>query len=187
MGLLDDLIGQLAGGTPQRQSAPAPQAQSGLGMGTILIALAPIVLAMMRSGSQDQRTQSGGIGAASGGGLGDLLGKMLGGATGAGAGMGGLGGLLEQFQRAGFGNQTSSWVSTGQNEPLPPDAVERTFGRSGLAEIARMAGLSEEDTSRGLAQLIPEMVDRVTPGGQVPDGQSLLSNLSNLSRQLGSA
>jgi uncharacterized protein YidB (DUF937 family) len=157
-------------------------------MSTILIALAPIVLAMMRgSGSQDPRTQSSDLGAGSGGGLGDLLGKMLGTGAAAGAGMGGLGGLLEQFQRAGFGDQTRSWVSTGQNQPLPPDALERTFGRSGLAEIARMAGLSEEDTSRGLAQLIPEMVDRVTPGGQVPDSQSLFSNLSSLSRQLGGA
>ena len=155
-------------------------------MSSVLIALAPVVLAMMR-GSQDQRTQSGGLGTgSSGGGLGDLLGKMFGGTTGS-SGMGGLGGLLEQFRRAGYGDQTSSWISTGQNQPLPPDALERTFGRSSVAEIARMAGVSEEDASRGLSQLIPEMVDRVTPGGQMPDHQALLSNLSNLSRQFGGA
>lgn len=189
MGLLDDLIGQLAGGSARQPSAPGPQARSGPGMSTVLIALAPVVLGMMR-GSQDPRTdprtQSGGPGAGSGGGgLGDLLGSVLGAATAGGAGMGGLGRLLEQFQSAGYGDQTRSWVGTGQNQPLPADAVERTFGRNGLAEIARRAGVSEEDASRGLSQLIPEMVDRMTPEGQVPEGQSLLSNLSTLSRQLG--
>jgi uncharacterized protein YidB (DUF937 family) len=99
--------------------------------------------------------------------------------------MGGLGGLLEQFQRAGFGEQTRSWVGTGQNMPLPPGALEQIFGRGGLAKIAGAAGVSEDDASRGLAQLLPEMVDRVTPGGEVPDGDSLLANLSDLSRSLG--
>jgi uncharacterized protein YidB (DUF937 family) len=185
MGLLDDLIGQLAGGSAQRPGAPAPQATSGPGMSTVLIALAPVVLAML--GNRQRGAQSSGPGASTGGGLGDILGKVLGSGGSSSAGMGGLGGLLEQFQRAGFGVQTRSWVGTGQNQPLPPGALEQTFGRSGLAEIARVAGVSEEDATRGLSQLLPEMVDRVTPDGQVPDGASLLANLSDLSRRLGSA
>src|SRR5262245_57982164 len=140
MGLLDDLIGQL-GGSAQRPDARAPQASSGPGMGTVLVALAPLVIGMLRSSGQGAQAGSGNAG--------------------------GLGGLLDQFRRAGFGDQTNSWVSTGQNMPLPPGAMEQTFGRSGLAELAQRAGLSEEDTSRGLSQLIPEMVDRVTPDGRV--------------------
>jgi uncharacterized protein YidB (DUF937 family) len=187
MGLLDDLIGQLAGGSARQPSAPGPQGRGGPGMSTVLVALAPVVLAMMR-GSQDQRAQSGGLAAgSSGGGLGGLLGSVLGAATAGSGGMGGLGSLLEQFQRAGYGDQTKSWVGTGQNQPLPAGAVERTFGRDGLAEIARRAGVSEEDASRGLSQLIPEMVDRVTPDGKMPDSQSLMSDLSKLSQQLGGA
>jgi len=181
MGLLDDLIGQLAGGSPQRPSAPAPRAGSGPDMSTVLVALAPVVLAMLRNSGRS--TQSG-AGAGGGGGLADILGKVLGGAQGS-SGMGGLGGLLEQFQRAGFGDQTRSWVGTGQNIPLPPGALEQIFGRGGLSEIARTAGVSEDDASRGLSQLLPEMVDRVTPGGQVPDEDSLLASLSDLSRRLG--
>jgi uncharacterized protein YidB (DUF937 family) len=130
-------------------------------MSTVLLALAPLVIGMLRTSGQGTPAGSGGSG--------------------------GLGGLLDQFRRAGFGDHTNSWVSTGQNMPLPQGAMEQTFGRGGLAEIARRAGLSEEDTSRGLSQLIPEMVDRVTPDGQVPDGGSLLAKLSALSQRLGAA
>jgi uncharacterized protein YidB (DUF937 family) len=153
-------------------------------MGQVLIALAPVVLAMLGNA---QRGRQPAPGASTGGGLADVLGKMFGAGSGS-SGMGGLGGLIEQFQRAGFRDQADSWVSTGQNMPLPPGALERTFGRSGLAEIARMAGVSETDAESGLSQLIPEMmVDRVTPNGQVPDKASLLASLSDLSRRLGAA
>ena len=162
MGLLDDLIGQFSGGSVPRQGTQAPQGSGGPGMSTVLLALAPLVIGMLRSSGQGTQTQPA-----------------------PGSSAGGLGGLLDQFRRAGFGDQTSSWVSTGQNMPLPPDAMEQTFGRSGLADLARRAGLSEEETSRGLSQLIPEVVDRVTPDGSVPDQNSLLANLSALSQRLG--
>jgi uncharacterized protein YidB (DUF937 family) len=151
-------------------------------MSTIVIALAPIVLAMLRNNSA--RDQQANVDAGAGGGLGDLLGQILGGGRG-GPGGGGLGDLLEQFQRAGFGEQTGSWVGTGQNQPLPPNALEQVFGRGGLAEIARRAGLSEEDTSRGLEQLLPEMVDRVTPEGRMPEGAQLTRSVDDLTRRLG--
>jgi uncharacterized protein YidB (DUF937 family) len=98
---------------------------------------------------------------------------------------GGLGALLEQFQRAGFGDQARSWVGTGENLPLPSGALEQVFGPGGLAEIARRAGLSEQDASRGLAQLMPEVVDRVTPRGEVPAGDDLLASVDDLAKRLG--
>jgi len=124
----------------------------------------------------------GGGAQSSGGGLGDILGQVLGGAGGQG---GGLGGLLRQFENAGLGDQARSWVSPGQNQPLAPDALGRVFGADGLAAIARRAGLSERDTSAGLAQLLPEIIDRATPQGQIPDGDQLASTLQDLMRRLG--
>ena len=184
MGLLDDLLGQLAGSTaPSNRPAPRAEAGSAAGMSTILMALMPVVLAMLgnRGGGP-----SAGIGRASSGGvLGDILGQVLGGAGSGGGGLGGLGALLEQFQRAGFGDQARSWVSTGQNLPLPPGALEQVFGSGGLAEIARRAGLSEQDASRGLAHLMPEVVDRVTPRGEVPPDDDLLASVDALAKRLG--
>ena len=183
MGLLDDLLGQLAGGTPQRPAPPTNTQQSaGPGMGAVMAALLPVVLAMLQS--RGGGTPQANARPSSGGGLGDILGQVLGGGTSSG---GGLADLLARFQAAGFGEQARSWVGTGQNMPISPDALEQVFGRGGLAEIARRAGVSEQDTRQGLSQLMPEVVDRVTPGGQVPTADSLLASVDALSRRLGTA
>lgn len=120
-----------------------------------------------------------------GGGLGDILGQVLGAGGGAGA-AGGLGGLLSQLEHGGFGEQARSWVGTGANRAITPDAMSQVFGADGLAVIARHAGLSEGETASGLAQLLPEVVDRVTPQGRVPEGDELAGNLQDLLRRFGS-
>ena len=118
-----------------------------------------------QQGGRCSRVEAAGRGRAGGGGLGDILGQVLGGGAPSAAG-GGLGGLLKQMQRAGFGGQARSWVSTGQNMPVSPDAFGQIFGEGGLEEIARRANLTPQQTSEGLSQLLPEVVDRVTPGGR---------------------
>jgi len=193
MGLLDDLLGQIAGAAtanrPRETTVQAGNSSSGMSMSTIVMALMPIVLAMLRN--RGGTAPSAQVGQAStGGGLGDLLGQVLGGmgsggGGGAGGGLGGLGAILDGLQRAGFGEQARSWVSSGENMPLPAGALEQIFGPSGLAEIARRAGLSEADTSRGLAQLMPEVVNHVTPNGEVPQGDDLLASVDALARRLG--
>lgn len=182
MGLLDDLLGQLAGPAMTNRQAPAARADAGGGPGmtAILMALMPVVLAMLgnRRGSS---ASSAGFGQSSGGGLGGILGQVLGSAVAGG----GLGALLEQLQRSGFGDQARSWVSQGENQPLPSGALEQIFGQGGLAEIARRAGLSQDETSRGLAHLMPEVVNHVTPSGQVPGDDDLLASVDALARRLG--
>ena len=186
MGLLDDLLGQLAAGSvPSNRAAAGPtQAGGGMSMGPILMALMPVVLAMLRGHGGAPSAQVGQ--ASTGGGLGDILGQVLGGAGNSGAGgLGGLGAILDGLQRAGFGDQARSWVGSGDNMPLPPGALDQVFGQGGLGEIARRAGLSVEDTTRGLQHLMPEVVNHVTPNGQMPDGNELLASVDALARRLG--
>ena len=197
MGILDDLLAGVASGQGGGIPVQRPQSNAG-GANAALLALLPIVLSMLANrgasaGNSRDAGPAGGLGdilgqmmggggQRGGGGLGDILGQVLGGAGGQG---GGLGGLLRQFESAGLGDQARSWVSPGQNQPLAPDALGRVFGADGLAAIARQAGLSERDTSAGLAQLLPEIIDRATPQGQVPDGDQLASTLQDLMRRLG--
>jgi uncharacterized protein YidB (DUF937 family) len=182
MGLLDDLIGQLAGPAMTNRQAPAARADAGggPGMSAILMALMPVVLAMLGNRRAASSGSSAGFGQSSGG-LGGILGQVLGGAVAGG----GLGALLEQLQRSGFGDQARSWVSQGENQALPSGALEQVFGQGGLAEIARRAGLSPEDASRGLATLMPEVVNHVTPNGQVPGDDDLLASVDALARRMG--
>lgn len=184
MGILDDLLAGLAGqGMGGRANPQATRAGSGAGMSQVLMALMPIVLGMLanrgsRGGSPTQTNLAPG----SGGGLGDLLGQVLGGAGGAG---GGLGGLLEQLQRTGFREQADSWVSPGANRPISPDAMSQIFGKDGLESIARQAGISPDEASHGLSELLPEVVDRMTPDGQVPDPNALANSVDDFARRLG--
>ena len=142
------------------------------------MALMPIVLGMLAN--RGSRNAPG-----AGGGLADMLGQVLGGGAGRGGAAGGLGGLLEQLQRSGFGEQADSWVARGANKPIPPDAMTQIFGRDGLEQISRQAGISQDEASRGLSQLLPEVVDRMTPDGDVPDANALTNSVDDFARRLG--
>ena len=183
MGLLDDLLGGLAG-SPAGSRVPRAQqtrATGAGGMSEVLVALMPVVLAMLSNRGAQPRSAD----PTSAGGLGDLLGQVLGGATGGGGASGGLGAILGQLQQAGFAEQADSWVGRGANKPIPPDAMTQIFGRDGIEQISRQAGLSEAETSDGLSRLLPEVVDRVTPEGDVPDFDALTRSVSDLARQFG--
>jgi uncharacterized protein YidB (DUF937 family) len=200
MGLLDDLLrGALGGATSgQRGSGPRPgqppAAAGGGGMANVMMALLPVVLSMLASRGGGARQTGGGLGDVlgqvlgggaqreSGGGIGDVIGGMLG--RGAG-GAGGLGGLLEQMQRAGLGDQARSWVATGQNMPISPNELGQIFGQGGVEEIARQANLTPQQTSEGLSELLPDVVDHLTPDGQMPDLDQLTLSVENLRRRLG--
>jgi uncharacterized protein YidB (DUF937 family) len=69
--------------------------------------------------------------------------------------------------------------------PISPDALDQIFSQGGIDEIARRTGLTPQQTSEGLSQLLPEVVDRVTPGGDVPDMDQLVSSVEDLRRRLG--
>jgi uncharacterized protein YidB (DUF937 family) len=178
MGLLDDLLGSALGGGLGQQGGERPaQTPAAAGGGSnIMMALLPVVLSMLAS--------RGGGSQPGGGGLGGMLGQMLGGGTPSGT-SGGLGGLLEQMQRAGFGEHAQSWVGSGQNMPIAPNAMGQIFGERGLDEIARHANLTPQETSEGLSQLLPELVNHVTPGGQAPDFDQLLRSVDGLRGRMG--
>jgi len=116
-----------------------------------------------------------------------LLGSLMGGMTSDGTGgkppqsplllmalqvlqqNGGLQGMLSKFQQAGYGAQADSWVSTGQNQPIPADALSQVLGQGQLAQIAQQLGMSHGEAAGGLASMLPQMIDKMTPQGQIPD------------------
>jgi uncharacterized protein YidB (DUF937 family) len=184
MGLLDELLGSVLGGATgqggfgQRQA----QASAGGGMGGVMMALLPVVLSMLSN--RGGGAMSRGAMPQGGGGLGDILGQVLGGGQ-SGGGMGGLGGLIEQMQRTGYGDQARSWVGTGQNMPIQPDALDQIFGQGGVEEIARRAGVTPREASEGMSELLPEVVNHMTPQGDLPDGDQLTQSVDDLRRRMG--
>ncbi|MFH1658918.1 MAG: YidB family protein [Pseudomonadota bacterium] len=88
---------------------------------------------------------------------------------------GGLGGLVQSFQQGGLGSIVNSWVSTGQNLPISAEQIQAVLGGGQLQNIAAQLGMSTEQASGGLADLLPQLVDKLTPNGQVPEGGDLLA------------
>ncbi len=129
-------------------------------------------------------------GAGSGGGLEDIIGGLTGGSSGSQAGgMGGLlgsllpaiggmlaGGGLQQvlsgFQANGLSAQTDSWIGTGENKPISGEDVRKVVAPEELAKIAAQLGVSESEAADAVAQVLPTVVDKVSPEGHLaPDSE----------------
>ncbi len=100
-------------------------------------------------------------------------------------GAGGLAGLVQAFTQSGMGNIANSWVGKGQNMPVSADQIHDALGGAGggglLAQLAQSAGMSQGDASSHLSQILPGLVDKLTPDGQIPHADSLESMLGAFS------
>jgi uncharacterized protein YidB (DUF937 family) len=115
--------------------------------------------------------------------LGKMLGSLGGGATGAGgsgdiagaigalAGSeGGLEGLLGQLSSAGLGDQVQSWVGTGPNQAVDPDQLASALGPERVNQLSSQTGIDIASLLPMLAAFLPQIIDALTPDGQVPSG-----------------
>jgi uncharacterized protein YidB (DUF937 family) len=93
---------------------------------------------------------------------------------------GGLGGLVSEFERGGLGGVVASWVGTGANLPISPDQLQSVLGSEKLQSIAAALGISHQEASSQMAELLPQIVDKLTPAGAVPDQSALGSLLGAL-------
>lgn len=91
---------------------------------------------------------------------------------------GGLHGLVERFQEAGLGNVISSWIGTGQNTPVTAEQMEQVLGEGHLQQISEETGLPQHDVADRLSDVLPDLVDKLTPSGHIPQGG--LGNMSTL-------
>jgi len=81
---------------------------------------------------------------------------------------GGLPGIISKFEHGGMADHVGSWVGTGANMPISGAQLQEILGSGSIGEIAQRLGLSHADASSGLAQVLPQVVDKLTPEGQVP-------------------
>ena len=124
--------------------------------------------------------------------LGDLAGQALGGAfSGSGGGQsslivaalqllnsqpGGISGLVQAFEQKGLGGIVQSWIANGANAPVSAEQIEGVLGRDAVNSFAEKAGVSPEEASGHLAEILPSLIDKLTHNGQVPaEGTDLLS------------
>ncbi|NMD08435.1 MAG: YidB family protein [Phyllobacteriaceae bacterium] len=100
--------------------------------------------------------------------IGDFVKNMGGQASDGENPAGGLGGLIDSFKKAGLGEKADSWVSTGENKPVSAPEVEKGVGGDMIDALAAQTGLSREELLKRLAEVLPGMVDKLTPSGKLP-------------------
>ena len=83
---------------------------------------------------------------------------------------GGLGGLLEKLKASGLGDAVSSWVGTGDNQPVPANQLESAIGADTISQITAKLGVTKEQASSLLAKYLPMVIDRLTPHGKLEEG-----------------
>jgi uncharacterized protein YidB (DUF937 family) len=194
MGLIDILNGMQNG--PRGPSSPAPttQGKEGGGMSPLMMALLGLLAYKafkgLTSGGSKPAAQApapapaqprpqtpaapagGTVTAGMPGNLNDLLKGGLGGLLAGGAAgtilSGGLNDLLKQLQESGHGEVAKSWVGTGQNQAISPKDLGSALGTDQINSLTSEFGLSRDELLQGLSQYLPQVIDHLTPGGQVP-------------------
>ena len=131
-------------------------------------------------GLLDQVT--GAIGGAKGGGLQAILIQQL---IGYLSKPGALGQLTNAFQQNGLGNILQSWLGTGANLPISPAQVEQVLGSNVVADMASKAGVAAPEAANALSSLLPQVVDKISPGGQAPAANDIGGLLSSVGKLLG--
>jgi len=126
---------------------------------------------------------AGAQGGGSGGGQADLMRVVVGMLANGNSAGGGLGDLVGRFQQGGMGDLVASWIGTGQNLPISPDQLQNVLGSDLVAQIAAQLGLTQGDAAGQLSQMLPQVVDRLTPEGSLPDGG--LGDIASVLSRLG--
>ena len=106
------------------------------------------------------------MGALGGQGGGDLSG-LIENISGQGA-AGGVSGLVEAFQKGGLGEVAQSWVSSGPNQAISAEQIQAVLGSGAVGQFAEKLGVDPQVGAAKLAELLPGLVDRLTPDGQLP-------------------
>jgi uncharacterized protein YidB (DUF937 family) len=98
---------------------------------------------------------------------------------------GGLAGLVQTLRQGDLGRVVDSWISTGQNLPVSPEQLTRALGSERLGGLAQSMGQSQGDFANQLASLLPQVVDKLTPGGRLPESGSADDLLASVRKLIG--
>lgn len=159
MGMLDGLIGQLA------QGAAGQVGQEGLG---------GLVGSILGGATQGQDGNAGGAAA--------LLPEVLGWVQQ----QGGVGNVVSSLTNSGLGAQVQSWVSNGENQQIGAQAISQVLGSDQVAQIAAKMGLSPEQVQSGVAAILPQVINHLTPSGDASNSAESNDLLTAALGKLGS-
>jgi uncharacterized protein YidB (DUF937 family) len=82
---------------------------------------------------------------------------------------GGVQGIMSKLEASGLGDKVQSWIGTGENAAISPDEVKRALGPEEVRAAGERAGVGEDEAAAGIAGMLPQLIDQISPGGKLPD------------------
>jgi uncharacterized protein YidB (DUF937 family) len=93
---------------------------------------------------------------------------------------GGISGLVEKLSGKGLGDIVNSWVGTGQNLPITPQQIQNGLGPDMIKQLASKLGINTDQATKQLSNILPKVVDKLTPNGQIPQGDLMAKGMDLL-------
>ena len=95
-----------------------------------------------------------------------------------------LASLVNSMQQVGLSNIVQSWLGDGANEPVSGSQLQATLGEDKINAFAQQTGMSHDQALSGLQDLLPNLVDQSSQGGQLlsnnPNNDALAGLVGNL-------
>lgn len=97
-----------------------------------------------------------------------------------------IGSLISKLQgNGGLASLASSWLGDGANTPISASQVMDIFGKDKVSEFASKLNVDEDTASNGLADMLPQLVDKASSGGSLLD--SAMSSMGGVGGVMGMA
>lgn len=78
-----------------------------------------------------------------------------------------IGGIAEKLKAGGLGDQVSSWLGDGENQPVSAEELTSALGEDKMGEMASKLGVESGEAASTLSQLMPSMMDKMSEGGNL--------------------
>ncbi|MCX7204887.1 MAG: YidB family protein [Proteobacteria bacterium] len=88
---------------------------------------------------------------------------------------GGISGLVAKFQNGGLSELVQSWVGTGANLPVSSEQIQSVLGSEAVASVAEKLGIDPTEAAGKISEYLPQLVDKLTPNGEIPEGNNILA------------
>jgi uncharacterized protein YidB (DUF937 family) len=77
-----------------------------------------------------------------------------------------LDGIVASLKEKGLKDTVSSWIGTGENQPINPEKIKEALGVQRIEELAEQAKMKASEIPQALSNLLPQIIDKLTPRRQ---------------------
>ncbi len=93
-----------------------------------------------------------------------------------------LGGLVGQLTGAGgdVAGMAKSWLGDGDNDAISASQIQDVIGGDKVSAFASKLGISRDEASSGLSEMLPQLINKSSKGGNLLDSLGGFGGLAGM-------